>query len=149
MLIYSADGGCLLLQYCCPLHSICIAGKDDTADKMTNQDASKHLGGREGKQQTMQTNTKQAPSFTTWTRYAAYLMSPSECFFTTSSRFDRLMASTFPRLFSCPNLCKKVACCNQQIGHYCQHLAGSRLQAATHAVIQFGCRDWHHFDAAF
>lgn len=38
------------------------------ADKMTNQDASKHLGGREGKKQTMGTNTKQAASFFTWTR---------------------------------------------------------------------------------
>lgn len=38
------------------------------ADQATNQDASKHLGGREGKQQTMKTNTKQGASFTTWAR---------------------------------------------------------------------------------
>ncbi len=39
---------------------------------MTNQDASKHLGGREGKQQTMKTNTKQGASFTTWARCVCY-----------------------------------------------------------------------------
>ncbi len=37
---------------------------------MTNDDASKHLGGREGKQQTMKTNTKQGAAYTTWTRFA-------------------------------------------------------------------------------
>ena len=37
---------------------------------MTNQDASKHLGGREGKQQSVKTNTKQGISFSTWTRCA-------------------------------------------------------------------------------
>lgn len=46
----------------------CNAESSNQADKMTNQDASKHLGGREGKQQTMGTNTKQAASFFTWTR---------------------------------------------------------------------------------
>ncbi|KAL3133022.1 hypothetical protein ABBQ38_006931 [Trebouxia sp. C0009 RCD-2024] len=44
------------------------AGKDDRADEMTNQDASKHLGGRKGKQQTMKTNTTQGAAFSTWTR---------------------------------------------------------------------------------
>ena len=37
---------------------------------MTNDDASKHLGGREGKQQTMKTNTKQGAAYTTWARFA-------------------------------------------------------------------------------
>ena len=47
-----------------------FAGKGDGADKMTNQDGSKHLGGREGKQQTMKTNTKQGAAYHTWTRSA-------------------------------------------------------------------------------
>ncbi len=37
---------------------------------MTNDDASKHLGGRKGKQQTMKTNTKQGAAYTTWARFA-------------------------------------------------------------------------------
>ncbi|KAL0054666.1 hypothetical protein WJX82_000732 [Trebouxia sp. C0006] len=43
-------------------------GKGDGAAKMTNNDASKHLGGRKGKQQTMKTNTKQGAAYTTWAR---------------------------------------------------------------------------------
>lgn len=43
-------------------------GMGDGADKMTNDDASKHLGGREGKQQTMKTNTNQGAAYTTWAR---------------------------------------------------------------------------------
>ncbi|DBA97215.1 TPA: hypothetical protein ACH3X1_014966 [Trebouxia sp. C0004] len=43
-------------------------GMGDAADKMTNDDASKHLGGRKGKQQTMKTNTKQGAAYTTWAR---------------------------------------------------------------------------------
>ena len=47
-----------------------VTGKDDSAEKATQQDASKHLGGRKGKQQTMKTNTTQAAAFSTWTRFA-------------------------------------------------------------------------------
>lgn len=50
------------------MSSVGAAGKGSAADKATNQDASKHLGGREGKQQTMKTNTKQGAAFSTWTR---------------------------------------------------------------------------------
>ncbi len=46
----------------------CHVGKGDGAAKMTNNDASKHLGGRKGKQQTMKTNTKQGAAYTTWAR---------------------------------------------------------------------------------
>lgn len=58
---------CIGLQSLMECMDTC-AGKGSGADKMTNQDASKHLGGREGKQQTMKTNTKQGAAFSTWTR---------------------------------------------------------------------------------
>lgn len=68
-----SEQSCLLpckLLIECLLMVCCRAGKDDAADKATNQDASKHLGGREGKKQTMKTNTKQGAAFTTWARSA-------------------------------------------------------------------------------
>ena len=48
----------------------------DGADKMTGGDASKHLGGREGKQQTMKTNTKQGAAYTTWARFVPCVLLP-------------------------------------------------------------------------
>ena len=56
----------------CVFSSFTPVGKDNAANKATNQDASKHLGGREGKQQTMKTNTKQGAAFSTWARYAVH-----------------------------------------------------------------------------
>lgn len=52
----------------------CHVGKGDGAAKMTNNDASKHLGGREGKQQTMKSNTKQGAAYTTWARFVPCLL---------------------------------------------------------------------------
>ena len=62
--IFAAAGSCVLINFA-------SVGKDNAADKATNQDASKHLGGREGKQQTMKTNTKQGAAFSTWTTRCA------------------------------------------------------------------------------
>ena len=53
---------------------------------MTNNDANKHLGGREGKQQTMKTNTKQGAAYTTWARFAS-------CNFRTKKEKKRLRLS--------------------------------------------------------
>ena len=53
-----------------------VAGVGTPASEQTKHGANKGLGGREGKQQTMKTNTKQGAAFTTWTRHA---MLPRTC----------------------------------------------------------------------
>ena len=74
----------------------CVADVGAGADQATNQDASKHLGGREGKQQTMKTNTKQGASFTTWARYTG--LSGNMC-----------QSSAVILLALCPFLCNLYA----------------------------------------